>query len=331
MALGLPGGNGAEVPPVAEVEVQRHPVATQDAPQPRRVEVRVAPLPVGVGRVPVRAGHRLAGPEADRGLGAVDRPLRADAGVRSSAEAACGASSARASTSASAIRAPPPARDPSLHPADPSHVCNDSPAGSCGLSPARTVLAVRVPPFLALDLRLHVDVLGLLEGLEALAAELAAEAGLLEAAEGAGVVVGQRVVDPDGAGAQLAHAADGALEVGGVDVGAEAELGAVGELDRLVERGDGDDRGDRAEGLLAQQGAVGGGAGDDGGGEEVAALGAAAVAADEDLGAGGAGRLELRDRPWPAAGRRPSGRCRWRPRRGRRGRGCGCARRRRST
>jgi hypothetical protein len=44
-----------------------------------------------------------------------------------------------------------------------------------------------------------VDVLRLLKGLEA----LAAEGGLLEAAEGAGVVVGGRVVDPDGAGAQL--------------------------------------------------------------------------------------------------------------------------------
>ena len=58
---------------------------------------------------------------------------------------------------------------------------------------------------------------------------------------------------------------------------------------------DRDDRGDRAEGLLAQQGAVGGGAGDDGGGEEVAALLAAAVAADQDLGAGRARRLELGD------------------------------------
>ncbi len=35
------------------------------------------------------------------------------------------------------------------------------------------------------------DMLGLLEGLEALAAELPSQTGLLEAAKGAGVVVGQ--------------------------------------------------------------------------------------------------------------------------------------------
>jgi hypothetical protein len=39
-----------------------------------------------------------------------------------------------------------------------------------------------VPPLLALDLRLHVDVLGLLEGLEALATQLAAELRLASSA-----------------------------------------------------------------------------------------------------------------------------------------------------
>ena len=59
--------------------------------------------------------------------------------------------------------------------------------------------AVGVPPLLGADLRLDVHVLGLLEGLESLLAQLAPQARLLEAAERPGVVVGQRVVDPDGA------------------------------------------------------------------------------------------------------------------------------------
>ena len=60
-----------------------------------------------------------------------------------------------------------------------------------------------------------------------------------------------------------------------VDVGAEPVRRRVGELDRLVEIGDRHDRGDRAEGLLAQQVGLGGRAGDDGRCEVVAALVAA--------------------------------------------------------
>ena len=79
------------------------------------------------------------------------------------------------------------------------------------------------------------DVLGLLEGLEALLAELAPEARLLHPAERAGVVVGQRVVEPDRAGLDLAHAAHDRLEVARVDVAAEPVARRVRELDRLVE------------------------------------------------------------------------------------------------
>ena len=85
----------------------------------------------------------------------------------------------------------------------------------------RVTASVGVPPLLRRDLRLDVHVLGLLEGLQALLAELAAEPRLLEAAERPGVVVGQRVVDPHGAGTDLAHAAHGGLEVAGVDVRAQ--------------------------------------------------------------------------------------------------------------
>ncbi len=52
------------------------------------------------------------------------------------------------------------------------------------------VAAVGVPPLLSLDLRVYVDVLRLLEGFEALAAELAADAAAPLAPERGGVVVG---------------------------------------------------------------------------------------------------------------------------------------------
>ena len=64
-AVGLSRRDGAEVPPVAEVEVERDAVALQDPPESGGVGAGVAPVPVGVGFVPVRAGNCLAGPEAD--------------------------------------------------------------------------------------------------------------------------------------------------------------------------------------------------------------------------------------------------------------------------
>ncbi len=139
------------------------------------------------------------------------------------------------------------------------------------------------------------DVLGLLEGLQALAAELAAEARLLEAAEGPGVVVGQGVVEPDRAGLDLAHAAKDVLQVPGVDVRAQAELCPVRELDRLVERLDGDDGRNGSERLLAKEVRLGSEPGYDGRREEVPALMPGPVAARQDLGAGRNGGLDLCD------------------------------------
>src|SRR4051794_14157404 len=119
-----------------------------------------------------------------------------------------------------------------------TRIAREKPIGPSNGEPdvARRRSAIRVPPVLALELGLDVDVLGLLERLQPLLAELAAEARLLEAAERPGVVVGQRVVEPDRARLDLAHAAEDRPQVARVDVGAEAEARAVGELDRLVER-----------------------------------------------------------------------------------------------
>ena len=113
--------------------------------------------------------------------------------------------------------------------------------------------AVWVPPVLRREGGLEVDVLRLLKGLEALLAELPSQTGLLHPAEGTGVVVGQGIVEPDGAGLQLAHAAEDGVEILGVDVGAEPEPRPVRELDCLVQALDRDERRDRAEGLLPQE------------------------------------------------------------------------------
>ena len=78
---------------------------------------------------------------------------------------------------------------------------------AAGLRPRR----VRVPPLLRRDLGLDVDVLGLLERLESLLAQLAPDARLLHPAERPRVVVGQRVVEPHRAGLDLAHAAHDVL------------------------------------------------------------------------------------------------------------------------
>ncbi len=80
VVVGLAPGNRPEVPPVAEVEVERNLVAEQDAPEVGRVGVQVPPLPVRAGGAPVRARNRLTRPEADRG------PLRGEIRLLSDAD-----------------------------------------------------------------------------------------------------------------------------------------------------------------------------------------------------------------------------------------------------
>src|SRR5262245_5201038 len=164
--------------------------------------------------------------------------------------------------------------------------------GSVGRLPAG-VPRVGVPPLLRSHLALDVHVLGLLERLQTLTAELSAEPRLLEAAEGTGVVVGQGVVEPHRAGLHLSHAAQDGPEVLGVDVRSEPVGGGVGELDRLVQISYPNEWSNRAEGLLAQQVGLRRCSGDDGGGEEMAPLLPRRIAADDQLGAGPNRRLDL--------------------------------------
>ncbi len=59
-----------------------------------------------------------------------------------------------------------------------------------------------------------------------------------------------RGVDVDDAGVDVTHRAEGIVDVAGVDRRRQAILDAVGDVDRLVQRFDGNDRRDRAEDLL---------------------------------------------------------------------------------
>src|SRR4051812_45488952 len=78
------------------------------------------------------------------------------------------------------------------------------------------------------------DVLRLEVLLDALAAALAPDAGLLDPAERRRRVGDHPLVEADHPGLQPLDDAEGALEVGRVDVGDEAELRVVGGGERLV-------------------------------------------------------------------------------------------------
>src|SRR3954469_18008237 len=97
------------------------------------------------------------------------------------------------------------------------------------------------------------DVLGLEVLLDALAAALAPDAGLLDPAERRRGVGDHPLVEAHHAGLQPLDDAEGALEVGRVDVGDEAELRVVGGGERLVLGLEALDRRDGAEDLLLEQ------------------------------------------------------------------------------
>src|ERR1700754_1812409 len=116
----------------------------------------------------------------------------------------------------------------------------------------------------------HCDVLDRQVLVDALGAALAAEAGVLDPAEGRGGIGHDALIQPDHAGLELLGDAEGALDVGGVEVGDEPVLGVVGGGDRGVLVVEADHRGDRAEDLLLEQPRVGGHAGEHGRVVEVA-------------------------------------------------------------
>jgi len=117
-----------------------------------------------------------------------------------------------------------------------------------------------------------VDVLGLGVGQIPLLAELAADAGLLVAAEGVPGVEEVVVVDPDRAGAQALGHPDGAGRVAAPHGAGQAVPGVVGHGDRVVVVVDRDHGQDRAEDLLLGDARGRVGPGEDGGGEVEAAL-----------------------------------------------------------
>src|SRR3546814_1868218 len=88
----------------------------------------------------------------------------------------------------------------------------------------------------------------LVDGVERL---VAAEAGLLEAAERRGDVAAVEAVDPDRAGPEAAGGLHGLVDVGGPDRRRQAVDRVVGDPDRLVLVGEGEGGEHRAEDLLS--------------------------------------------------------------------------------
>src|SRR5215212_4237331 len=89
-------------------------------------------------------------------------------------------------------------------------------------------------PFLPPLAQVHRHVLRLEVLLDSLLAALAAEAGLLHAAERRGGVRDEALVEADHAGLQPLAYADRALEVARVDVGHQAVLRVVRGVDRVL-------------------------------------------------------------------------------------------------
>src|SRR3954451_10638330 len=102
----------------------------------------------------------------------------------------------------------------------------------------------------------HRDVLRLEVLVHPLRAALAAEARLLDAAEGRARVGGHALVEADHLRLELLDDAERAIDVAGEDVRHQAVLGVVGRGDRLLLGLEALDRSDRAEDLLAQQAGV---------------------------------------------------------------------------
>src|SRR5262245_57049687 len=99
------------------------------------------------------------------------------------------------------------------------------------------------------DLEVDMDVLHLQELHQAVAAAFAAEAAQLVAAEGRRRRQGAGAVDRNRPGLELPGQAVHSREVAGLQEGAEAVVGAVGDRDRLVLACERDDRQHRPEDL----------------------------------------------------------------------------------
>src|SRR5215217_3499808 len=128
--------------------------------------------------------------------------------------------------------------------------------------------ASRSAPTHALEVDCHV--FGLQVLFDAFRAAFAAEAGVLDTAEGGGGVGDHALVEAYHAGLETLADAQGPLKVAGVDVGHEAVFCVVGGCYGLLFRIEGGDRGHGAEDFLLEERRVVGDVVEDGGAVEVA-------------------------------------------------------------
>src|SRR2546427_3483733 len=115
------------------------------------------------------------------------------------------------------------------------------------------VFRIRVPVRLDLLFVVQVDMLRFSEFVQALFAQFSRMAGLTHASKRTGIVVGQRIVDPERAGRDPFHGLHGPLHVVGVDVCAQSISGIIRQLDGVVDVANSHDGEDRAKSLGLDQ------------------------------------------------------------------------------
>ena len=111
------------------------------------------------------------------------------------------------------------------------------------------VFRIRVPVRLELLLVIQMNMFGFAEFVQAFFSELAGMSGLTHAAEGAGIIIGQRIVDPERSRRDAFHRFHRPFHIVRINIRAEAVGRIIGKSDGFVDIAHAHDRQDRAESL----------------------------------------------------------------------------------
>src|SRR5690348_8600028 len=110
-------------------------------------------------------------------------------------------------------------------------VIYSAPLGSRALPVALSIAAVGIPPRLRTSLEIPMKVLGFSELIQTLLAQLAPVAAHLHATKWSGIVIGERIVDPECARLHLLVKLLHLAGIVGIEVRAQAKGAVVGQLD----------------------------------------------------------------------------------------------------